>query len=317
MNILIADKFSEYWKNELEKKGHNISYDPSLTENTLKDAIKNNVILIVRSTKVNSATIDAGADLKLIIRAGAGYNTIDTAYAKTKDIAVCNCPGTNSLAVAELAMGLMLSLDRRIYHNVKDLKDKKWNKKEYSTKAKGLFGRTLGIIGLGAIGREIAKRAAAFGMELIGYDPYLKDEDFKKLNVTKHDDIYSLAEKADIITIHIPETPETKGIFNDKFFSKMKENSYFINTSRGGTVDQKALIKAAKEKSIRVGLDVYSDEPDANAKKFDSEITQVEHVYGTHHIGASTAQAQDAVAQVTVNIINEFEKSGQFLNRVN
>jgi D-3-phosphoglycerate dehydrogenase / 2-oxoglutarate reductase len=316
MKILIADKFPEKWQNILKEKGHDVTFEPSLKEDTLTGAIKDNNILIVRSTKVNSKTIDAGKDLKLIIRAGAGYNTIDIDYAKEKGIAVSNCPGMNSLAVAELAMAFILSIDRRIYHNVRDFRAKKWNKKEYS-KADGIYGKTIGIVGLGHIGREVAKRAGTFGMDLLGYDPFLKDEEFKKLNIEKYDDLYKLAKDSEIITVHLPENNDTRGLFDSKFFQSMQDNAIFVNTSRGGVVKQEDLKQAIKDKNIRVGLDVYENEPDANDNEFHDDITQLENVYGTHHIGASTQQAQLAVAELAVKIIDEYEKTGNFLNRVN
>lgn len=149
----------------------------------------------------------------LIIRAGAGYDTIDAKHAAEKGIAVCNCPGTNSLAVAELAIGLMLALDRRLYHNVRDLKAGVWNKGEYG-KAQGIFGRTLGIIGLGNIGKEVAKRAQAFGMKVVAYDPYDKPELFEKMHIMPEPDIYTLASMCDVISVHLPDTPQTHGLFN-------------------------------------------------------------------------------------------------------
>lgn len=317
MKILIADKFPAHWAEVLAKQGHQITSDPSLDENTLVGAIKDNEILIVRSTKVPAAVIDAGAALKLIIRAGAGTNTIDVKYAAEKGVAVCNCPGTNSIAVAELTMGLMLALDRRIYHNTKDLREGKWNKSEYG-KAKGLFGRTLGIIGLGAIGKEVAKRAEAFGMKVVAYDPNDKAEEFIAAGVTPEPDIYTLAGMCDAITVHVPETPQTKGLFNKKFFDAMKPGAIFINAARGGLVVAKDLAEAVKTKGIKAGLDVYETEPKANDTAFDySPYEGAENIYGTHHIGASTDQAQDAVAECTVKIINEYAATGKFLHKVN
>lgn len=317
MKILIADKFPARWAEELAKQGHEITSDPSLDENTLPAAIKDNEILIVRSTKVPAVVIDAGAALKLIIRAGAGTNTIDVKHAAEKGVAVCNCPGTNSVAVAELAMGLILALDRRIYHNTRDLRAGVWNKSEYG-KARGLFGRTLGIIGLGAIGKEVAKRAEAFGMDVMAYDPNNKAEAFRALGVTPEPDIYTLAGMCDVITAHLPETPETKGIFNKKFFDAMKPGAIFINAARGGLVNTADLVEAVKTKGIKAGLDVYEKEPKAADKTFDyAPFEGAENVYGTHHIGASTDQAQDAVARCTVQIIEEFAATGKFLHKVN
>ena len=316
MKILLADKFPEKYQQVLKDNGHDVTFDPSLKENTLPDAIKDNNVLVVRSTKVTKQTIGSASDLNLIIRAGAGYNTIDIDYAKEKGIPVCNCPGMNSLAVAELAMAMILSLDRRIYHNVRDLRAKKWNKKEYS-KADGIYGKSIGVIGLGHIGREVARRAEAFGMKLLGYDPFLTEEDFKKMNVKKYDDLYKMVQNADIITIHLPENEHTRGLVDDKFFSNMKQGATIVNTSRGGIVKQDALLKAVKEKDIKAGIDVYENEPDANDNVFDDEITQVENIYGTHHIGASTQQAQNAVAEMATEIIEKFDKTGEAMNRVN
>ncbi len=317
MKILIADKFPAHWAEVLAKQGHQITSDPSLDENTLPGAIKDHEILIVRSTKVPAAVIDAGTALKLIIRAGAGTNTIDVKHAAEKGVAVCNCPGTNSIAVAELTMGLILALDRRIYHNTKDLREGKWNKGEYG-KAKGLFGRTLGIIGLGAIGKEVAKRAEAFGMNVVAYDPNDKAEEFIAIGVTPEPDIYTLAGMCDAVTVHVPETPQTKGLFNKKFFDAMKPGAIFINAARGGLVVAKDLAEAVKTKGIKAGLDVYETEPKANDTVFDySPYEGAENIYGTHHIGASTDQAQDAVAECTVQIINEYAATGKFLHKVN
>ena len=317
MKILIADKFPSHWTEVLAKQGNQITSDPSLDENTLVGAIKDNEILIVRSTKVPAAVIDAGTALKLIIRAGAGTNTIDVKHAAEKGVAVCNCPGTNSIAVAELTLGLILALDRRIYHNTKDLREGKWNKGEYG-KAKGLFGRTLGIIGLGHIGKEVAKRAEAFGMNVVAYDPNDKAEEFRAIGVTPEPDIYTLAQMSDVITVHVPETPQTKGLFNKKFFDAMKPGAIFINAARGGLVVAKDLAEAVKTKGIKAGLDVYETEPKANDTVFDySPYQGAENIYGTHHIGASTDQAQDAVAECTVKIINEYAATGKFLHKVN
>lgn len=317
MKILIADKFPAHWTEVLAKQGHQITSNPSLDENTLPGAIKDQEILIVRSTKVPAPVIDAGNALKLIIRAGAGTNTIDVKHAAEKQVAVCNCPGTNSIAVAELAMGLLLALDRRIYHNTNDLRNGVWNKGEYG-KARGLFGRTLGIIGLGHIGREVAKRAEAFGMKLAAYDPFAKEETFTQLHAQRYTDIYALAQVCDAVTIHLPETPETKGLFNKKFFDAMKPGTIFINAARGGLVVTADLVDAVKNKAIKAGLDVYENEPKATDKTFDySPFSGAENLYGTHHIGASTDQAQDAVAECTVKIIEEYAANGQFLHKVN
>ena len=316
MKILIADKFPQHWQDVLAKN-HEVTFAPKLDETTLPAEIKDNEILIVRSTKVPQAVIDAGKSLKLIIRAGAGYDTIDTAYAAQKGIAVCNCPGTNSLAVAELAMALMLALDRRIYNNVRDLRDGKWNKSEYS-KARGIFGKKLAIFGFGNIGKAVAKRAAAFGLEIFVYDPFAKEEVLAQYNAKRIPDVYELAKIADIVTVHLPSKEETKGLFNKKFFDAMKEGAYFINTARGNLVNTKDLVEVLKSGKIRAALDVYENEPKATDTVFDKTVFEgLENFYGTHHIGASTDQAQDAVAEMTVQIVDAYAKDKTFLHKVN
>lgn len=315
MNILIADKFPARWTEELAKT-HQVVSNPALDENTLPQAVADTEILIVRSTKVPAAVIDAAPKLKLIIRAGAGYDTIDIKHAAQKGVAVCNCPGTNSIAVAELAMGLLLALDRHIYDNVNDLRHGIWNKSKYS-KAKGIFGRTLGIIGLGNIGKEVAKRAQAFGMKVLAFDPYAKAETFTALNITPYQDIYEMAAVCDAVTVHLPDTPQTHGLFNKKFFDAMKDGAVFINTARGGLVNTQDLVQAMKTKNIRAALDVYEKEPKATDTVFDYTPFEGTDFYGTHHIGASTDQAQDAVAQRAVEIINHYVQTQEFLYKVN
>ena len=316
MKILIADSFPAHWMETLKAK-HEVIYEPKLGE-ALPAALKEKQpeILIVRSTKVSAAAIDGDAKLKLIIRAGAGFDTIDIKHAKEKGVGVCNCPGTNSIAVAELVFGFILSLDRRIYDNTADLRAGVWNKTKYS-KARGIYGRTLGIIGLGHIGREVAKRAEAFGMKIIGFDPFAKPETLKGLNVTLVDDAYKLAAQSDVITVHVPNTAETKNFFDEKFFAACKDGAYFINAARGGIVKESALIDACKKKNMRAGLDVYEHEPEATATKFDDVVAKEPNIYGTHHIGASTDQAQDSVSELAVKIVETFAASGKFLHQVN
>ncbi len=316
MKILIADKFPKHWL-EVLQKNYSVTYEPSLDDITLPANIKDNDVLIVRSTKVKKDTLEAAEGLKLIIRAGAGFDTIDTAFAKQKGIGVCNCPGTNSLAVAELAMGLLLALDRRIYDNVKDLREGKWNKSEYG-KARGLYGRTLAVFGIGNIGRQVAKRAAAFGMSIAAYDPYAAQSVFESIDAKKYDDIYAMAAEADAITVHLPDTEETKGMFDKKFFDAMKDGAIFVNTARGSLVVTKDLREAVKTKKIKAALDVYENEPKAADVIFDKSLfDDAPTLYGTHHIGASTDQAQDAVAEMAVEIVERYAKTKEFLHKVN
>ncbi|MBI5154877.1 hydroxyacid dehydrogenase [Candidatus Poribacteria bacterium] len=316
MKILVADKFAEDKLASLSALGHEVTYDPEATAETLAEKSVDAEILIVRGTRVPAPVIQAGKKLALIIRAGAGYNTIDVGAASARGIYVTNCPGVNSVAVAELAMGLILAIDRRIPQNAADLRAGKWNKKEYS-KADGLLGKTLGIAGMGMIGQALAARAAAFDLKVIAWSRSLTPERAAKLGVGYCPNIEDLCEKSDILSVHMAETADTRRIFNDQLFAIMKPKAIFINTSRGGVVDQAALKRAMREKGIRAGLDVFDPEPEGGTGEFNDEILREENLIGTHHIGASTNQAQAAIADETVRIVREFTLRGEVPNCVN
>ncbi|HUU85073.1 MAG TPA: hydroxyacid dehydrogenase [Phycisphaerae bacterium] len=318
MKVLIADKFEKAGLEQLQAMGCNVTLDADLSGESLRDAVRENgaQVLIVRSTKVPPDVIEAGKSLELIIRAGAGYDTIDTAAAKQHGIRVCNCPGKNSVAVAELTLGMMLSLDRRIVDNTLDLRNGVWAKKEYS-KARGLKGRTLGIVGLGRIGYEIAKRAAAFDMNLIYSDVIDQKEIEKELGIRKVPFEHLLAE-ADFVSLHVPGGAGTRHMISTDQFKMMKPTAFVLNCSRGGVVDEKALVEAVENGRIAgAGLDVYEIEPLATGTVFEDSVIKAARVYGTHHIGASTEQAQLAVADEVVRIIAEKMKGNDPPNCVN
>ncbi len=305
VKVLIADKFPEKYVEELKSIDLDVEYSPTLGENDLPEATKDTDILIVRSTIVNAETIKSSKNLNLIIRAGAGVNNIDISTANKLGIYVANCPGKNSVAVAELAIGLMISLDRSIPDNVLDFRAGKWNKAKYS-KSEGLKGKTLGILGVGSIGKEVATRAISFGMNV-----YSKDiSRIEGVQVKDFSELDKLLPLCDIISIHLPATPQTKGLFNKKMFSFIKPNSLLINTSRQDIIDEGAMLAAIEEKNIRVALDVFKDEPEGKTGEVTSALIDNPSVYVTHHIGASTAQAQNAVAEETVNIVNHYLHSG-------
>jgi D-3-phosphoglycerate dehydrogenase len=260
--------------------------------------------------------MDACERLSLIVRAGAGYDTIDVAAASKRGIFVANCPNKNSIAVAELAWALILSCDRKVPDQVIDLRNGKWDKKSYA-KAKGIYGRTLGIVGLGGIGNEVITRGKAFGMNIIAWSRSLTDEKAADLGINRCDSLLNLAKMADIVTIHLSSTPETENIIDESFLDAMQDGATLINTSRGKVVDEKALNKAMQEKNLTVGLDVYQNEPSSGEAEFSPEIVSNSCMYGTHHVGASTEQAQDAIAMEAVLIIETYIKSGEVTNCVN
>ncbi|MBA4250858.1 MAG: phosphoglycerate dehydrogenase [Chlorobiaceae bacterium] len=312
MKVLVADAFPEKYLDEFKEMGLEVIYSPKAGENDLPEAAKEVDILVVRSTVVNSKTIQDSKNLNLIIRAGAGVNNIDVSAANQKGIYVANCPGMNSIAVAELAIGLMISLDRRIPSNVIDFKNGVWNKGEYS-KAEGLYGKTLAIIGVGAIGKEVAKRALAMGMNVYGKD-ISRIEGVAIKDFSEMDQILPMA---DVISIHLPSTPQTKGLFDKKMFSYLKKGALLINTARAEVIDEDAMIEAINEKSIRVALDVFKGEPEDKKGTVTSKLQNNPNVYVTHHIGASTEQAQNAVAEETVRIIKQYIESGLIAHWVN
>jgi len=312
LKVLVADKFPDKYIQQMKDLDLAVSYQPKLGEKDLPEAAKDVDILIVRSTVVNEDTINNSQKLNLIVRAGSGVNNIAIPAANKKGVYVTNCPGMNAVAVAELAFGLMITLDRFIPDNVSDFKNSIWNKDKYS-KGKGLKGKTLGVIGVGNIGKEVAKRALAFEMNVYGKD-ITRIEGVQIKDFSEMDQLLPLC---DIISIHLPATPQTKGLFNKQMFSYMKNGAYLINTSRQDVINEDDLLEAIKEKNLRVAVDVFKGEPEGKSGEVKSKLQDNPNVYVTHHIGASTEQAQDAVAEETVRIINHYVHSGVIDHWVN
>ena len=316
MRVLIADKFPDAAVAQFKALRFEVDYKPALKRDTLPIAIPGIHVLVVRSTEVSAETIEKADTLGLVVRAGAGTNTIDKRACSDRGIYVSNCPGKNAVAVAELTMGLVLALDRRIPDNVADLRAGRWNKKEYS-KANGLFGRTIGIAGLGRIGQEVLFRVRGFGMVAEAWSRSLGRARAASLDVGYNATIEELAAKADILTVHLPLSPETRGIVAKSVFDALPAGAIFVNTSRGEIVDEAALRDAIGKKGIRAGLDVFQGEPEGPEGEFQSDTTALPGVYGTHHIGASTEQAQSSIAEETVRIVRSFRDTGEVPNCVN
>ena len=318
MKVLVADKFEESGLAGLAALGCEVVYEPKLEGAALgaKLAETRAEVLIVRSTKVTAAEIGEASGLALIVRAGAGVNTIDLAAASARAVAVSNCPGKNAIAVAELAWGLILALDRRLVEQAVDLRNGVWNKAEYG-KARGLAGRTLGVVGLGAIGLEVVARGRAFGMPIVAWSRSLDDDLAARLGVARADSVHALAAASDVVSVHCALTKETGGMLDAKFFEAMKPGAFFVNTSRGEVVDAAALRRAIAERGVRAGLDVFEKEPAGGSGTFADDIVKNPGVIGTHHVGASTEQAQNAIAAETVRIVAAFVSSGDVPNAVN
>jgi len=315
MKILIADKLSELVVNELEKIGAEVLNKPGATTDELINIIKDIEVLVVRSTRVTADVMQAADNLSLIIRAGAGVNTIDLEFASSHGIHVANCPGKNTAAVAELALGLIIAADRRIANATRDLRDGQWRKKEYG-KSNGLKNRTLGIIGYGSIGQALAKRAAALEMEIVAWSRSLTPEIAQKQNITYCSTPADVATHSDVVSVHLAANKETHHLIDSDFFNKMRKGTIFVNTSRGEIVDTKALKDAIKSKELHVGLDVYENEPSGGETEFE-QTELAKQITCTPHIGASTYQAAEAIAEGVVEIVQSYLKTGQPINTVN
>ncbi len=315
MKVLIADKLSSKAVAALKALGAEVRVNAELTSDDLPAAIKDSDILVVRSTKVTAKTIESAPNLSMIIRAGAGVNTIDLAAANMRGIYVSNCPGKNTEAVAELAIGLLISADRRLADATSDLRGGKWRKKEYG-KARGLKGRTMGIVGFGSIGKAVAARARSLEMNVTAWSRSLTQEIAKEHGVSYAPDVLSLAGQSDAVSIHIAYKQDTHHLVGRAFLDSMKEGAILVNTSRGEVVDTAALKEAISSKKLRVGMDVFENEPAGGEAEFtDKELAAL--ITATPHIGASTDQASEAIADEVVRIVKSFIQSGVPLNTVN
>ncbi len=319
MKVLLADALPDAAVRRLEAAGDEVTRMPELDADTLPDHIAGFEVLIVRSTKVTGAALDAADSLGLIVRAGAGTNTIDCDRAAELGVFVCNVPGKNALAVAELTMGLLIAIDRHIAAGTADLRAGSWNKKAYS-KADGLFGRRMGIIGVGDIGIATAARAWAFGIDVVAVaKPGRSDATIARAEAAGIEFVDSLDEllaTSDIVSLHVPGSPSTKGMVDASFLAAMKDGAILLNTSRGDVVDEAALIEAMTDRGIRAGLDVYAGEPGSGTGDFDSALAKHPNVVGTHHVGASTNQAQAAVTDGTIDTVDAY-RVGSPINCVN
>ena len=319
MKLLFADAFPPHQIERLRGEGHECECAPALTGAQLPGAIEGFEALVVRSTRVDAAALEAGGSLRLVIRAGAGTNTIDKERARALGIDVCNVPGANAAAVAELTLGLIISADRRVPDNVADLRSGVWNKKRYS-EARGLLGRSLGVVGAGAIGLAVAERAAAFGMQILALASARRSAAARArlaaLGASQFDSLGELAGHSDFLTVHVPGSDQTRGLINRDILARLRPGAVLINTSRADVIDEPALIEAMDEKGIRAAVDVFNDEPASGEARFDSPLARHPNLYGTHHIGASTEQAQHAVAAGVVDVLTAFV-GGEVIHCVN
>jgi len=319
MKILIADKLDITATLALEEIGHEVQENHLATSSDLEKCIQGIEVLVVRSTKVTADVLRVADRLSLVVRAGAGVDNIDVVAASELGIHVCNVPGRNAAAVAELTFALLLAIDRQIVEGAIDLRKGIWNKKSYAA-ADGIMGKTIGIIGLGGIGLSVAERAKAFGLSVIGQrkngrSPEVEQR-IRQIGIRLTGSLEDLVAQSDVISVHVPFNQETIGLVDEALLRKFKDGAILINTSRGEIVDEPALIKVMQERGIRAGLDVFCNEPASAESSIVSELASHPSVVGSHHIGASTSQASKAVADGVVDAISSFE-NGDPLNCVN
>lgn len=291
IKILVSDPLAKEGIKILEEeKSFKVDQRSKVPPSELKELIKDYDALIIRSgTKVTSDIISAAHNLKIIGRAGVGLDNVDVSAASKKGIIVMNAPAGNTVSTAEHTMSMMLSLSRNIPQAYASMKEAKWERKKFM--GSELYGKALGIIGLGRIGAEVAKRALSFKMKIIGYDPYLSEDQAKKMDI-RLADLETLFKQSDYITVHTPLTDETRHIIGEKQFKVMKDGVRIINCARGGIVDEKALDAAMESGKVAgAALDVYESEP-----PLDSPLLKRPNVIMTPHLGASTKEAQVNVA---------------------
>jgi D-3-phosphoglycerate dehydrogenase len=299
MKILINDGMSKDGIEILRNAGHLVE-DNNIPQEELPAKIADYDVLVVRSaTKVNRDVIDGGRKLKVVVRGGVGMDNIDVGYAKEKGVKVMNTPAASSASVAELTLAHMFALTRFIVSANLSMREGKWEKKAY-TKGIELGGKTLGILGLGRIGTELAKRALALGMKVIAYDPIVTTTPLNVMLLSM-DEVLS---RADFLSLHIPLEKGGKPVIGAAEIVKMKDGAYLLNCARGGTVDEKALLDALNSgKLAGAGLDVFIGEPNIN-----QELAKHPKVSVTPHIGASTVEAQKRIGAEVAKLLIDYAK---------
>lgn len=316
MRVLVADRLSEDALDEMRALGVEVEYEPKLPAAELPARVPGINVLVVRGKQVSAAALAAGKSLNLVIRAGAGTQNIDVAFASERGIYVATTPGKNARAVAELAFTLIGCLDRRVPDAISGLRAGRWDKDEFA-RAIGLEGRTLGILGFGHAGRIMADLARAYGMRVIVHSRSLTTAKAAELVLKRIPSAVELARECDILSVHLALSDRTRGAVNRAVLSALPDGATFVNTARPELVDYDALLELIPKKSLRVGLDVLPGEPSERTARYDHPILHSGLVYATPHIGASTDRAQTAIASETVRILRSFVTKGEVPNVVN
>jgi D-3-phosphoglycerate dehydrogenase len=296
MKVLVCDKTEKAAIDQMRLAGLQVDVRDGITAEELPAVLPAYDGMVVRSrTKVRRPLIDASANLKVIVRGGVGLDTIDADYARSKGIAVLNTPLASSVSVAELAIGYMFALARSTFQASTSMKEGKWEKKAFT--GEELSGKTLGLVGIGNIGRQVARRAVALGMTVLAYDPYVKTAE--GVTLVSLDELFA---RANYISLHLPRTEETAGMIGSAAFAQMKAGVRIINCARGGIIDESALYDALTTgKVAAAALDVYAEEPPSNRK-----LVELPNVIASPHIGAATREAQARVGDEVAQKLIEF-----------
>lgn len=310
--VLISDQMSANCIAALRKHEIAVEYKPGLAATNLLEEITPYHGLIVRSaTKVTADVIARAKNLKVIGRAGAGVDNIDVAKASENGIAVLNSRGGNTISAAEHTFAMMISLARNIPAAHISMRDGKWERSAFT--GVELFGKKLGIIGLGQIGKEVAKRAQVFGMKIFSYDPFLADSDFSTLNITQAS-IEDILRQCDFVTLHLPINADTRNLISDKEFDICNPGLRMINVARGGIINEAALVRAIEGKKINgAAIDVFAEEPPG-----DTPLSHFDNVITTPHLGASTIDAQERIAvEIADNVVSYLreKKAASIVNK--
>ena len=319
MRILVADRLPDRFMEAMHGRGHECVVDADLTEASLPESVAGVEILVVRGTRVTADVFAAADSLRLVVRAGSGTNTIDCDEASRNGVLVANVPGRNAVAVAELTLGLLLAVDRAIPDSTSELRAGRWDKQRFGAVGRGLYGRNLGIVGLGNIGLAVAERAASFGMRLFAQAKGSRSPEVSQrigeIGIELIPDLVTLAATVDVLSLHVPLKDETRGMVGTDVLSALQPG-ILLNTSRAEVVDTDALMARLDAGELSAGLDVFPDEPGSAATNWHSPLAAHPRVVGTHHIGASTEQAQEAVVDGVEEVINAFV-AGHPINVVN
>jgi D-3-phosphoglycerate dehydrogenase len=301
MKVLICDKTEKEYIEQMRAAGLTVDVRDDITPEELPNVLPAYDGMVVRSrTKVRQPLLEVCPNLKVIVRGGAGLDTIDVDFAKSKGITVMNTPLANSASVAELAIGYMLMMARSLYRATASVKAEKWDKKSFDGDEIG--GKTLGLIGVGNIGQEVAIRATVMGMTVIGYDPYVKE--IARIKLVTLDELLA---QADYISLHLPKTKESAGMIGAEQFGKMKKGVRIVNCARGGIVDENALYEALTNGTVAgAALDVFAEEPPTDWK-----LLKLDNVIGSPHIGAATKEAQARVGAEVADKLIAFSKNGK------